>query len=124
MVGSFIRHVSIPFALLMVAAFAPAQQEKPAVVIKTETRVVQVDAVVTDRSGTLVEDLTAKDFHVWEDNKEQTITSFSVENHSGRAPRHLTRCYSSTIPIWICRRNRAPVRRRSGLWRPMRGRKT
>src|ERR1700761_1244042 len=46
-------------------------------VIHTESRVVLVDAVVTDKKGAYVHDLTAKDFKVQEDGKEQTITSFS-----------------------------------------------
>src|SRR5579871_2167817 len=48
-------------------------------VIKAETRVVLVDAVVTDKKGQYVHDLTQKDFRVWEDNKEQQINSFSFE---------------------------------------------
>jgi hypothetical protein len=37
------------------------------------------DLVVTDKKGNYVRDLTQKDFKVFEDNKEQTITSFSHE---------------------------------------------
>ncbi len=48
-------------------------------VIKSETRVVLVDAVVTDKKGNYIHDLEQKDFRVWEDNKEQTVTSFSFE---------------------------------------------
>jgi VWFA-related protein len=48
-------------------------------VIRTETRLVLVDAVVTDKKGAYVHDLTAKDFKVWEDNKEQSIKNFSSE---------------------------------------------
>jgi len=48
-------------------------------VIRTETRVVLVDTVVTDKKGAYLRDLTVKDFKVWEDNKEQKITSFSFE---------------------------------------------
>jgi VWFA-related protein len=61
---------------------ASAQQEAPPsnAVIKTETRVVLVDAVVTDKKGNYVHDLTQKDFKVWEDNKPQEITSFSSES--------------------------------------------
>jgi VWFA-related protein len=51
--------------------------------IKVETRVVLVDTVVTDKKGNHVRDLTAKDFHVWEDKKEQSITSFSFESDTG-----------------------------------------
>ena len=48
-------------------------------VIRTETRVVLVDAVVTDKKGGYVPDLTQKDFKVYEDGKEQQIKSFSFE---------------------------------------------
>jgi VWFA-related protein len=48
-------------------------------VIKTETRLVLVDSVVTDKKGNYVPNLTQKDFKVYEDNKEQPITSFNFE---------------------------------------------
>jgi VWFA-related protein len=48
-------------------------------VIRTESRVVLVDAVVTDKKGHYVRDLKQKDFRVWEDNREQTITSFTFD---------------------------------------------
>ena len=49
----------------------------PLPVIKTESRIVLVDAVVTDKKGKYIRDLTQQDFRVFEDNKEQVITSFS-----------------------------------------------
>jgi VWFA-related protein len=55
-------------ALLCVACAMQAQ-------IRTETKVVLVDTVVTDKKGAYVHDLTAKDFRLWEDNKEQVIQS-------------------------------------------------
>src|ERR1035441_4371684 len=48
-------------------------------VIRSETRLVLVDSVVTDKKGNYVPDLTQKDFKVFEDNKEQPITSFAYE---------------------------------------------
>jgi VWFA-related protein len=50
---------------------------------------VLVDAVVTDKKG-YIRDLKAKDFHVLEDNKEQTVNSFSYEADpaSGKSQRH------------------------------------
>jgi VWFA-related protein len=48
-------------------------------VIRSETRLVLVDAVVTDKKGNYVPDLAQKNFKVYEDNKEQSITSFSYE---------------------------------------------
>jgi VWFA-related protein len=58
---------------------APQSAEKSDTVIRAETKLVLVDAVVTDKRGGYVRDLTAKDFKVWEDKKEQKITSFSFE---------------------------------------------
>ncbi|MGH9432329.1 MAG: VWA domain-containing protein [Terriglobia bacterium] len=46
-------------------------------VIKKEANLVLVDAVVTDKKGRYVNDLTAKDFRVYQDGKEQPIASFS-----------------------------------------------
>src|SRR5262249_12459325 len=45
--------------------------------IKKESRLVLVDTVVTDKKGNYIHDLSQSDFKVYEDNKEQTITSFS-----------------------------------------------
>ena len=47
-------------------------------VIKRESKLVLVDAVVTDKKGDYVHDLTQKDFKVYEDNKEQRVTTFST----------------------------------------------
>src|ERR1700730_9747368 len=66
-------------------AQAPAQEQRtpaptepqPAAIIKKESRLVLVDAVVTDKKGNYVHDLAQKDFKVFEDNKEQQIASFS-----------------------------------------------
>src|SRR5580698_3037092 len=51
-------------------------------VIRAETRLVLVDTVVTDKKGNYVSDLAQKDFKVWEDGKEQVLTSFSYEDSS------------------------------------------
>jgi VWFA-related protein len=55
--------------------------------LKVESRVVLVDTVVTDKQGNYVRDLTMKDFKVWEDNKEQVITSFSFEDDAASPTR-------------------------------------
>ena len=69
--------------LFCAGAVAQAQQVgAPAAsqtVIRTETRLVLVDTVVTDKKGAYIHDLVLKDFRVWEDNKEQAIKSFSFE---------------------------------------------
>ena len=53
-----------------------AAAQAPTQAIKTETREVRVDVVVTDKKGDYVTDLTQKDFKVYEDNKEQSIINF------------------------------------------------
>jgi VWFA-related protein len=49
-----------------------------AAVIHSESRLVLVDTVVTDKRGKYVRDLTQKDFKVFEDNKEQPVVNFSA----------------------------------------------
>src|SRR5271170_725290 len=61
-------------------------------VIHTETRLVLVDTVVTDKKGEYIRDLAQKDFKVWEDGKEQALTSFSFEestNSTNPQPHYL-----------------------------------
>ncbi|HEY6392793.1 MAG TPA: VWA domain-containing protein, partial [Bryobacteraceae bacterium] len=57
-------------------AAAPAEQISGAM-IKKESKLVLVDSVVTDKKGNYVRDLTQNDFKVYEDNKEQPVSSFS-----------------------------------------------
>jgi len=70
----------------LASALLPAQSSRPAApadsgnIIRTETKLVLVDAVVTDKKGNFIRDLTAKDFRVWEEKTEQTIKSFSHED--------------------------------------------
>jgi len=78
-------------SFLCIAAFAAGQQPAssqaspqaypadPNSVIRVDTNVVLVDAVVTDKKGNYVRDLKQKDFKVFEDGKEQSIKSFSFE---------------------------------------------
>src|SRR5258706_7457125 len=59
------------------SAAAAESQTAPAV-IKKESRLVLVDAVVTDKKGNYIRDLTEKEFQIYEDNKEQPVASFST----------------------------------------------
>jgi VWFA-related protein len=66
---------------------APACAQEPVdshTVLRSDTRLVLVDTVVTDKKGAYVRDLSQKDFKVYEDNKEQTITSFSFETDAAK----------------------------------------
>jgi VWFA-related protein len=63
-------------------AQAPASTPPPTAlpqgaVIKSESKLVIVDAVVTDKKGNYVHDLKQGDFKVYEDNKEQSVSQFS-----------------------------------------------
>ncbi|HEX4134914.1 MAG TPA: VWA domain-containing protein [Bryobacteraceae bacterium] len=69
---------SIP-AILSLAVSAMLGQ------IRTETRVVLVDTIVTSKQGEYVHDLSAKDFRLWEDNKEQTLKSVTLERSADAA---------------------------------------
>ncbi|HTG58906.1 MAG TPA: VWA domain-containing protein, partial [Terriglobia bacterium] len=66
-------------------ASAPTPDQASAGVIKVQSNIVLVDAVVTDKKGNYVRDLEAKDFHVYEDGKEQAVTSFA-HGSEGAAP--------------------------------------
>jgi len=66
---------------------APAQDANVPT-IKTETRLVLVDTVVTDKKGNYIRDLTAQNFKVWEDDKEQPISSFSFEETNASQKQH------------------------------------
>src|SRR5580692_3203845 len=65
--------------------FAGVLCAQPSPVIQTETREVLVDAIVTAKNGAYVPDLTAKDFHISQDGKEQTIQGFALESATAAA---------------------------------------
>jgi VWFA-related protein len=69
--------------------------QKPAV-IQSETRLVLVDAIVTGKKDQPVRDLSAKDFRVWEDNKEQSIQSVSL--NTGGPSRTILFLDGSSLP--------------------------
>ncbi|HEX5226802.1 MAG TPA: VWA domain-containing protein [Bryobacteraceae bacterium] len=68
------------FALVLSFTVVLFAQNSP--IIQTETREVLVDAIVTAKNGAYIGDLTAKDFHITQDGKEQLIRGFSVETPS------------------------------------------
>lgn len=73
-------------ALLPLLALTAAAQQTQApaavdtgAVFKSETNLVLVDTVVTDKKGNYIRDLKQKDFKVYEDGKEQEVKSFSFQ---------------------------------------------
>jgi VWFA-related protein len=82
--------VVLMLASIVAASVAVAHaQDQPAAAasnsiptIKVEPRTVLVDTVVTDRKGKYVRGLTEGDFKIFEDGKEQPVTSFSREDEN------------------------------------------
>jgi hypothetical protein len=84
-------------------------------VIRTETKLVLVDTVVTDKKGNYIHDLEAKDFKVWEDNKEQADQELFVRSRIRRRRpirKSIIWCCSSTTRPWISAIRRARGRPR------------
>src|ERR1022692_2783853 len=69
-----------PVAHAQQPAAEPASDQT---VFRAESRLVLVDTVVTDKKGNYIRDLAQKDFKVWEDGKEQPVSSFSFEESTG-----------------------------------------
>ncbi len=68
--------------LLLSSTMLTAQQTAPA--FKAETNLVLVPVVVRDAKGEAVGNLTKADFRLFDNGKEQAITSFSLEETSGQ----------------------------------------
>jgi len=77
----------------MVCFLGITKAQDSGAIIRTETKLVLVDAVITDKKGEYVHNLTAKNFKVFEDNKEQQVKSFSFEadpaSPSNSQPRYI-----------------------------------
>jgi VWFA-related protein len=54
-------------------------------VVKISTSLVQLDAIVTDKKGNPITDLSVEDFEILQDGKTQKITNFSYINRIGNA---------------------------------------
>ena len=61
-------------ALVRASSQAPAAVSQPQPVFRVGVDAVRIDAVVTDKDGRIVTDLTAKDFELRQDGKVQDIT--------------------------------------------------
>ena len=72
---------------------------QPDLVIRSNVHVVEVSIVATDVKGARAEGLTAADFRVWDDGKEQTIASFEkLDSQTNLAPTGLPpNTYSNRI---------------------------
>ena len=91
MAGSRIAPLALSFGLMCAAAWtyahagqSAAGQQPP--VIRAVTRLVIVNAVVHDKTGAPVNDLTLHDFALFDDGQEEAISVFSVEARSALPP--------------------------------------
>jgi VWFA-related protein len=57
-------------------------------VIKSQTNLVLVDVIATDKKGNYVSDLEMDDFRVFEDGKARSVTSFSQETNARPSTQH------------------------------------
>jgi VWFA-related protein len=73
---------------------APAAPQQPT--FKVQVDYVEVDALVTDRTGAVVADLKKEDFQVLEDGRPQTITAFALVNIPVE---HLQRPLGAALPV-------------------------
>lgn len=73
---------------------APGEDE----VVRVTTNLVQIDAVVTDKSGKQVNDLRPEDFEILEDGRAQKITNFSYVSTSGQ-PSNSSPSNATTNPL-------------------------
>jgi VWFA-related protein len=67
-------------------ATVPEVDDTPDDVVRITTKLVQVDAVVTDKNGKHVTDLKAEDFELTENGKLRTITNFSYVQQAAVPP--------------------------------------
>lgn len=72
------RLAGVLAAVLLVAAALPAAQPPSRPTFGTRTSAVVVDAVVRDRQGRPITDLTIKDFEIYEDGARQQIGALSM----------------------------------------------
>jgi VWFA-related protein len=91
-----VSRASLIAASVLLAAGAFAQQQ----VIRSESRLVLVDSIVTDRKGAYIPGLTRNNFKVWEDGKQQTISTFSTQaNTAATEKRYLVLFFDdSSVP--------------------------
>ena len=78
--------------LLWVVSVVVAQS--PDLTFHADTHEVLVDTAVFDKKGNFERDLTRRDFRLWEDGKEQKITSFSLESER---PEHRNQHFVSLV---------------------------
>jgi VWFA-related protein len=84
---------------------SPAQKPEDVDVVRITTNLVQVDAVITDKSGKVITDLKRDEVQIFEDGKQQKITHFSfvvtetVEELTATKPKNVDKADKNAPPI-------------------------
>lgn len=76
---------SIVVAAVLLMTTGAAAQQPPRTVFRTGRDLVSIDVIVRDRAGTIVRDLTARDFEIREDGQPLGVSTFSFQEISERA---------------------------------------
>jgi VWFA-related protein len=88
----------VPVFALCGVVFLQSQQA-PAPTFKSTTELVEVDAIVLDRNGNFVPDLTADQITIYENGKPQKIQQFFMVAHDiANAPGHIVGSESADTP--------------------------
>src|SRR5207253_3146470 len=94
------------------------QQTEPEDVVRITTNLVQVDAVVTDKSGKVVTDLKPEEIQIFEDGKQKKVTHFTyIPNELPEAtqPVKPTAADKNAPPVPPARLKREDIRRTIAL---------
>jgi VWFA-related protein len=104
------HHHRVLMFLILATAGSDARAQTTTT-IQAETKLVLVDVAVTDKKGDYVLGLTAKDFRLWVDNREQAISNFSppagIEAQAASRKHYLVLFFDDTT---MGERDRARVR--------------
>lgn len=92
-----------PSSLLVIIGLAALAQTPPsadAPLIRVNVNLVQLDAVVTDKSGRVITDLEPGEFEILQDGKPRKITRFAfIQTQSGPTPRPPKKLDPNATPI-------------------------
>src|SRR5689334_6593227 len=75
-----VSRLGIALLVCACAAHALLAQTPQQPTFRVQVEAIEIDASVTDASGTVVTDLTRDDFEILEEGRAQTITSFGLVN--------------------------------------------
>ncbi len=92
---------ALAFALLLSIPASPQRQPDPdSPLIRVTVSLVQLDAIVTDKSGKVLTDLAPDEFQILQDGKPRKLSRFAfIPTQSGPTPRPPKKTDATAIPI-------------------------